>query len=94
MFLEVNFPMMLDDFMSLKQRASLLHNFTFDQHVKRKAEFDEGEGTLMPCGHSEMFKAYIDSDKCMACDIISFNKRNKYRTVDKELPQEKKNDNE
>ena len=91
MFLEVNFPMMLDDFMSLKQRASLLHNFTFDQKVERKEEFNEGEGYVMKCGHSSLFKAYIDCDKCMACDIISFtNKRNKYRTVDKELPQESK----
>lgn len=90
MFLEVNFPTMLDDFMSLKQRASLLHNFTFDQHVQRKEEFDEGEGSLMNCGHSEMFRAYIDGDGCMACDILSFNKRNKYRTIDNELPQENK----
>ena len=90
MFLEVNFPTMLNDFMSLKQRASLLYNFTFDQHVQRKEEFDEGEGSLMHCGHSEMFRAYIDSDSCMACDILSFNKRNKYRTIDNELPQENK----
>lgn len=88
MFLEVNFPMMMDDFMSLKQRASLLHNFTFDQQVQRHEEFNEGEGHVMDCGHSSMFKAYIDCDKCMACDILAFYKRNKYKPIDKDLPNE------
>lgn len=88
MFLEQHFPNMLDDFMSLKQRASRLYNFTFNQTVSRKEEFDEGEGTTMPCGHSEMFKAYIDSDRCMACDILAFYKRNKYRSPNKGLPNE------
>lgn len=94
MFIEVHFPKMLDDFMSLKQRASLLYNFTFNQHVERKEEFNEGEGHVMECGHSSLFQSYIDCDKCLACDIIAFNKRNKYRTVDKELPQEKQDDND
>lgn len=89
LFLEINFPQMLDDFMSLQHRASLLHNFTFDQHVKRTAEFNEGEGELLKCGHSPQFKAYYDTDHCMACDIVAFHKRNKYRTVDNELPQQK-----
>ena len=84
-FLEINFPLMLNDFMSLKQRASELHNFSYDMTVTRKEEFDEGEGVLMSCGHSEMFQAYIDSDKCMACDILAFNKRNKYRTIDRDI---------
>ena len=79
MFLEQHYPNMLDDLMSLKQRASHLHNFTANEEISRNEEFNEGEGKLLDCGHSEMFQAYIDSDHCMACDILAMYKRNKYR---------------
>lgn len=83
MFLEQHYPNMLDGFMTLKQRASHLHNFTANEEVMRCEEFNEGEGVVLNCGHSEMFRAYIDSDRCMACDILAFYKRNKYRSPDK-----------
>lgn len=88
MFLEQHYPNMLDDLMSLKQRASHLHNFTANEEISRSEEFNEGEGKILDCGHSEIFKAYIDSDHCMACDILAMYKRNKYRSPDRDMKDE------
>lgn len=44
----------------------------FDKDLDGLAEqprLADGKEILLPCGHSELYKCYADSDKCMLCDL-------------------------
>lgn len=61
---------------TLDKRAQELHMFYPERKIqKRDIETyneDLSANEVLPCGHSDKFSFYSDSDKCMVCDIKNF----------------------
>lgn len=65
----------LHDLFTLDKRAQELHFIPQHRVQFRDVEtYNENieEDTILPCGHSDRFSFYTDSDKCMVCDIQNF----------------------
>lgn len=77
-YLQKKYPQKLENLYSMEIRAFdvvlVSENRVMHRDIDHYIE-DKELDTVMPCGHSDKFAGYSDSDKCMVCDI------EKYRNI-------------
>lgn len=76
-YLQFHYPFKLRNLFTLDKRAQELHFIPQNRVQLRDIEtYNENKGVdnVLPCGHSDRFSFYEDSDKCMICDILNFQK--------------------
>ena len=76
-YLQKKYPNRLEDLFSMEIRASEVVLVSEQRTIYRDSEQyieDKEIDKLLPCGHSDKFAGYCDSDKCMICDINNFKK--------------------
>ena len=74
-YLQCYYPFKLRNLFTLDKRAQELHFIPQNRVQYRDIEtYNENieADTILPCGHSDRFSFYEDSDKCMICDIKHF----------------------
>ena len=57
---------------STRNSGTYKYTGRFDKDLDGLAEqprLTDGKENLLPCGHSELYRCYTDSDKCMLCDL-------------------------
>lgn len=77
MKLQQEYKDLFDKLLDMKMRASTIYVLPYNGQVIRDNEhnIEDINKELSPCGHSDVFKCYSDSDRCIICDIDKF--RNK-----------------
>lgn len=76
-YLQKEYPQKLEDLYSMEIRAFDVELVSEKRVMHRDIEHyleDKEKDKILPCGHSDKFAGYIDSDNCMVCDIEKYKK--------------------